>query len=375
MQLNTDIKEAWWLEQMLDRANMATSYKAYWMMSIIDIITEEERSEITFVEVVNRMIKHAWYPVVTYKLSFGVQDRLSHLVNYLFLKYPKMSELKSHELLDFLSSGQLSSDKYFVKKRKELHQMVPYRLLSPFFKTQTKGLKDQKKNQLIVELAQEDYISMYTIDQEYKTINIRRNWMDYIIDNQALVKGWIKYKLALYLQARNPNIPNIMSKLEVPGSRNLGDAKKFWRLVIERKSVKDIYTGLDLDSQNFSEYGSLSIDHFIPWSYVTHDEFWNLCPTFRNVNSSKSDGLPDLDRYMSGFCDIHYLAINELKELGNNKILEDYYTLGHDEMMTLLSGDDVVSKEVVTSVLSQSIKPIHQIALNQGFGIWSNYNL
>jgi len=78
---------------------------------------------------------------------------------------------------------------------------------------------------------------------------------------------------------------------------------------------------------------------------------------------------------MSGFCDIHHLAINELKELGKNKILEDYYTLGHDEMMTLLSGDDVVSKEVVTSVLSQSIKPIHQIALNQGFGIWSNYNL
>jgi len=134
--------------------------------------------------------------------------------------------------------------------------MVPYRLLSPFFKTQTKGLKDQKKNQLIVELAQEDYISMYTINQEYKTIHIRRNWMDYIIDNQALVKGWIKYKLALYLQARNPNVPNIMSKLEVTGSRNLGDAKKFWRLVIERKSVKDIYTGLELDSQNFSEYGS-----------------------------------------------------------------------------------------------------------------------
>ena len=39
MFLNTHETEAWWLERMLDKANMVTSYKAYWMMGIIEIIT------------------------------------------------------------------------------------------------------------------------------------------------------------------------------------------------------------------------------------------------------------------------------------------------------------------------------------------------
>jgi hypothetical protein len=30
----------------------------------------------------------------------------------------------------------------------------------------------------------------------------------------------------------------------------------------------------------------------LPWSFVTHDLLWNLIPTTREVNSSKSDNLP-----------------------------------------------------------------------------------
>lgn len=370
MHLNTHEKEAYWLEKMLDKKNMVTSYKAYWMMGIIDIITEDERAEITFVEVINRMIKYAWYPVVTFKLSFGVQDRLCHMVEYLNQKYPEMKQLKDKEMLPFLSSDKLAADKEFILRRKNLHQMVPFRLLAPFFVSHTKGLKDQKKNKLIVQLASEDYLSMYTIDLENKTIHIRKNWMDYIIDNQALIKGWIQYKLTLYLQARNLNVPNIMTKLKPPSSRNLKVAKDFWKSVIENRIVKDIYTGKALKKINFVEGDRLSIDHFIPWSYVVHDEFWNLCPTFLKVNSSKSDNLPKLDVYLDKFCDVHHLAITELKAQNKNKILEDYYTLGHEEMMNILSSDEQNCRKVIHSVINQTIKPIHQIALNQGFGLW-----
>lgn len=61
---------------MLDKANMVTSYKVYWIMSIIEIITEKEESVIAFEEIVNRMIVQAWYPVVTYMLFKSIMHRI-----------------------------------------------------------------------------------------------------------------------------------------------------------------------------------------------------------------------------------------------------------------------------------------------------------
>jgi len=94
-----------------------------------------------------------------------------------------------------------------------------------------------------------------------------------------------------------------------------------------------------------------------------------LWPTFNHINSTKSDALQSLDKY----CDLHYFPINELKTQGKRKILEDYYTVGNEEMIHVLSSDDSISRHVVESSFLKSIKPIHQIALNQGFRIWECY--
>ena len=64
----------------------------------------------------------------------------------------------------------------------------------------------------------------------------------------------------------------------------------------------DIYEKLPLFAQ------SISIDHFIPWSFVAHDELWNLLPTTKIINSKKSNRLPDLDEYFSPFCELEYHA-------------------------------------------------------------------
>ena len=33
------------------------------------------------------------------------------------------------------------------------------------------------------------------------------------------------------------------------------------------------------------------IDHFVPWSYITNDEMWNLMPVDATIKSSKKDKL------------------------------------------------------------------------------------
>jgi len=175
-----------------------------------------------------------------------------------------------------------------------------------------------------------------------------------------------------YLQSHNPNVPNIPLKLKVPGSRKLTAAKKVWKELLEHERISDIYTRKTLTLSEYEKHGNLSIDHFIPWSFESHDEFWNLCPTFKNVNSSKNDMLPKLDIYLDEFCEIHYIAVNCLKESKKHrKIYEDYYTIANAEMQRQMSLEGcVISKEVVEESLRKVIVPIHQIAENQGFKVW-----
>lgn len=86
------------------------------------------------------------------------------------------------------------------------------------------------------------------------------------------------------------------------------------------KGVTDIYTGKDFTKENYEIYGGLSIDHFIPWSFVLHDEMWNLVPTFKNINSSKSDKLLNYNRYIDDFCDMQYMAVTYILEKESKKI-------------------------------------------------------
>ena len=52
----------------------------------------------------------------------------------------------------------------------------------------------------------------------------------------------------------------------------------------------------------------ISIDHFVPWSYVANDEIWNLHPTTKSINSSKSNHLPRWDVYFKKLSGLEYLS-------------------------------------------------------------------
>jgi CRISPR/Cas system Type II protein with McrA/HNH and RuvC-like nuclease domain len=56
------------------------------------------------------------------------------------------------------------------------------------------------------------------------------------------------------------------------------------------------------------------LDHFLPWSFVTHDLIWNLVPAPRSINIQKSAAVPKLPLYLTPFVDQHYHAVSILKE-------------------------------------------------------------
>ena len=131
-------------------------------------------------------------------------------------------------------------------------------------------------------------------------------WQQYILKNQEIIKGWLQYNIILYLQKRNPSVPGIADKLYPPQERKLEKVKKYWKLILTLRPIHEIYHGIELDGKD------LSIDHFVPWSYVAHDEFWNLHPTTRGINSSKSNHLPDWNTYFPRLCEQEFFSYEML---------------------------------------------------------------
>ncbi|NFD30030.1 HNH endonuclease [Clostridium botulinum] len=311
------------------------------------------------------MIVAAWYPIMQYKLSFGVFDNLKKPINYVALKYGFASNCDESEILKFLCE---SEDKELKKMMRDLTCMVPYRLLSPFFTDKLKGKDKSSKNKIIEKLSLEDDTCFYKIIKEGKNrILINEYWAQYLNENYRVIKSWIYYKLVCFLQKRNPNVPAIAFKLEAPKNRDLYSATKIWKEIIVSKGPKDIYTGKDFIKENYEIYGGLSIDHFIPWSFVLHDEMWNLVPTFKNINSSKSDKLLNYNRYINDFCDMQYMAVTYILEKRKQKDLESYIdALKIDNFQEYLK---YKPKEDFTKKLKQCISPLYQIAENQGFEV------
>lgn len=254
---------------------------------------------------------------------------------------------------------------------------MPYRLIRPFYEDELASARkadphwhDPKTDAVILELNQRDPRDcIYQIGPDNSSLTVEPSWAAFIVDNLPVIQGWLDYRLAKYLQARNPSVPAIIEKLRPPLHRELGAAKKYWRLAIERAELREVYTGQPLTRESLEQRGGLSIDHFVPWSFVMHDEPWNLAPLSRSLNSSKSDRLPRLERYLRPFCQQQFDALIATRGHGAPKaIMESYCAL---DPHVLEYEDSPASRSAFYASIERTITPLYQIALNQGYAVWS----
>ena len=279
--------------------NTTECYKFFWFKAIVKKVTKG-KLELTYEELVDEMIADAWYMVTEYHLNLGPKDTLESLVTLIKQKNP---ELKSKEektlIIDFLKNTE---DKELISKKRALTYNVPYRLQSPFLEN-LKG-KDWNvgETKLIEKINQENRLIYYftALNGLATKIIIQKDWAEYIVKNQQIIWGWLEYNMILYIQKRNPNVPGIADKLYPPKERKLEKIKNYWKLILSLEPIREIYGDEILTEQN------ISIDHFVPWSYVAHDEMWNLNPTTKSINSSKSNNLPDWDTYFKKLAQQEY---------------------------------------------------------------------
>ncbi|MCD4745028.1 MAG: HNH endonuclease, partial [Bacteroidales bacterium] len=234
-------------------------------------------------------------------------------------------------------------------------QLVPYRFLSPWIKG--------TKNEIIKRSQYFENNCLYRFNNDgVNSIEINPDWVTYLNKNNKILLDYTYWNLNLFLQVRNPNIPDVAGKLIKPISRSsLIKQRNFWNIVLnEIEAFNCIYTGKTLTVDNFD------MEHFIPWSFVAHDQLWNLLPSDSSINSSKSNKLPLLDKYLESFVEAQYQAINTVyRKQPHNKLLEDYLILGTN-----------ISDIAKTPLLDfknkyyNTLSPLVQIANNSGFEFW-----
>lgn len=351
-----------YLSRLFD--NTSECYKFFWFQAILTKISEG-KSSFCYEELINEMICDAWYMVNEYHLNLGPNDNLENAVKYLSSRVDLKSSEKKSVLLESLSNVD---DKELIRLKKILIQNVPYRLQAPFmpsFKGKDWSFGVYKRINHINEF---DGLLYYfdSYDGLNTRINMSNEWLEYLSNNIEIIKGWLKYNMIIYLQKRNPSVPGIADKLYPPMERKLTKVIKYWKLITDIKPLHEIY------GNNLIDHNDISIDHFVPWSYVAHDELWNLHPTTKSINSSKNNSLPDWDRYFPLLCKQEYLSYeliwkydsvhSEFNKCAREHLnsLDIYHKLYRDKL----------SKEEFVFGLEETMWPVYSSAKNIGFRGW-----
>jgi hypothetical protein len=294
----------------------SASYKYLFFLSLLDILEAStfDRLGIDFDEILLEMLVNAWYPHVYFKLSFGVNDRITRELD-------RLNVLQDGANISGNAKKEIRRQ-IFTRDytRNNLMDMVPYRLLSPFFSGELQGMTDAKRNRAIINLSYEKFeerrpLYFFMEQQGRKSLVMHPQWMLYFYENLSMLRSFICWSWLDYMQRRNPSVPNVQVKLFPPQSRNsLLFQTKYWKDVMSRDSLSCIYTGEELSLED------LSLDHFLPWSFVAHDQLWNLIPVSKSINSSKNNYLPSLDRYFPRFAALQFQGLESYHRAhGKNK--------------------------------------------------------
>lgn len=341
--------------------NTTNSYKLLLFKSLLTIISSNlhVNGVIDSKQLSSLILAHAWVPSVYYKLNLGSQDQIyKHLYVLSLLDIDLASSSKNHfELItDTISRN---NDEVITK---DILKYVPYRLLQPFFSDELQGKKDAIKNALTTTLSClhfDDKYPIYKIEHcktdKLVKLTIHAQWLQYIKQNFAIISGWVELNWVQYLQAKNPNTPTITSKTSLDFDRiSLVKQRKFWDKYLEDNQLECIFTGEILTKSNYA------LDHFIPWTYVAHNQYWNLIPIISSCNSSKSNKLPN-KTFIDSFTSTHVQVITFALKNNNKAVIEDY-------LCTLHCTIDELSNEIeFKRKLTELIANLIDSAALQGF--------
>lgn len=342
-------------------SNTTNSYKFIFFLSYLDVLRRRDFAAgepISFREMTVEMLANSWYPHTYFKLSFGIQDQITTKLDSLKLEITepilKFRDADKKLLRQTISKQTLDNS---------LMQYVPYRLLRPFFEEELRGLPDYKVNPTIAKLATQHFSErkpLYSFSNEQDSLIPHPFWVEYFKIHYTIIRGWVAWKWLEYMQQCNQGVPAVSSKLFPPlGRDSLKTQTEYWKLVIKHSDVKCIYTDESLSTDR------ISLDHYLPWSFVVHDQLWNLIPTLPEVNSSKSNQLP-ANIYFDRFVSLQHQGLTVTHGHSGERKWEKYI---EPYISDLKFSDklDLLDRQKLKRAYESTLLPMLELAKNLGF--------
>lgn len=348
------------------------SYKFLFFIALLDLLKHhrfDAERPYTYAEITIEMLTIAWFAHTFFKLSFGAQDTIAKKLDALELNFAPSANRFVRDRQALRTELQNSD----LKDARRLMDFVPYRLLIPFLEPQ---LKDVDKGAWLVfeqampKITNQHFVTarpLYRFDSDdYRrctAIFVHPDWAAYLETHFPIIQGWAAWHWLHYMQRRNPATPGLPNKLFPPAKRDtLAQQTRYWRGILQhpdRPELRCIYSGEVLTADKFA------LDHYLPWSFVAHNQLWNLIPTPPPVNSSKSNHLPSAD-YFQGFVALQHqglLVAQQILPKGSfGKFTEDYLADLH-----LPSPEALLDFDRLHLAYEQNLGPLLTLAANQGF--------
>ncbi|MCZ4288415.1 HNH endonuclease [Hoeflea alexandrii] len=312
--------------------NCTQSYKFLFFRAILARLIEKDCARIAFSEILAEMLISAWWPAVVGRLAIGNaagNDTLTKLVAS--IGDVVNEKLRQREAL------ALALKAVKTERARGCLRYVPEALLSPW-KTSAQ------------------FNPLYKVHDD--GIELYPEWKEYLKVNIPIVRGWADGAWLAWVQARNPNIPVTLEKLAPPARHNnLAREKTFFLQNMLGKPIVCIYT-----QQNVCE-SDLTLDHFLPRSFVGHDRIWNLAPVSKKVNFSKGARLP-LDGHLDELIKLHHHVVTAA--LGHARKSESTFL---DQYCTdlRLSPEQLSDERALREAYVGNVLPMLAIAKRMGF--------
>ena len=363
-------------------------YKFFWLEAILKLIAQNKQL-FTFEDVIDEMIVGAWRMVTYYHLRLGhtvngnVENFLEHAIRILYecSKEDIGNKTPSKDRLLFLIQKYQDN---LMEDKLHMTDYVPYRLIKPFVEKEGKDYIDRKNYGRFIA-----YLNAFTkVNHEFfyditdaenplkRRIRLNEEWVNFILQNYAVIMGWLRFNKALFIQDRNPGVPGVMYKVapETEEKRkSLKNARELWIATVDvtGKPLYEIYTGNELSINEFD------LDHFVPRSYVSNDELWNLTPMAKQLNSSKNNKLPER-RYIKDFVEYNYYLYS-LIFANNNKdqaaILKHYFDRCENQHLNAIWAAEKLyipgnTKEQFGNILEENLSLVYDSAKLQEYEEW-----
>ena len=344
--------------------NTTTSYKFFWALALMRAVKKPgaQPAKVSFKKMTAGMLDAARRIVYVFRLRLAKDDKLAEWFHHL-------------EMLPHWDAKTLTNPKgiYFAPKAQhipdtvvdDLTAFVRHLFMSPFFNVPP-GIVGPAKFKTIREMAKAastgESPPPYHFTDGNDAIIIHPKWRAYFAANYEIVNAWILWHLARHLQGLNPNVPAITVKLDEDSKPKIQQQKAFWRLAmtVSAGSHACIYTGEIIDARNFA------LDHYVPWSFIAHDNMWNLVPVSNAGNAAKSNNLPCGSEYFDEFVDMQHRAIKTLHALPNNKKWKPLFE-SYDTDLNLDVIGQTITRDDLADALTATITPLLAIAQNRKF--------